>query len=128
MNHLATLIKSLQATFTSANNIKTSPTLVTVSHITMLMLVMMAVVPGVLVYTVSMLFAVKSIDSWFDVRVEAALEGGLDLGRSVLDAMQADLLAAARERLKANTVLANSIQEVESILREVTGDRHVAVG
>jgi nitrogen fixation/metabolism regulation signal transduction histidine kinase len=62
----------------------------------LLMLVLMAVVPGVLVYAVSMLFAVKSIDSWFDVRVEAALEGGIDLGRGVLDAMQADLLAKGR--------------------------------
>jgi nitrogen fixation/metabolism regulation signal transduction histidine kinase len=62
----------------------------------LLMLAMMAVVPGVLVYAVSMQFAVKSIDSWFDVRVEAALDGGLDLGRGVLDAMQEDLLAKGR--------------------------------
>ena len=46
-----------------------------------LMLALMAVVPGALVYGVSMQFAVKSIDSWFDVRVDNALEGGLDLGR-----------------------------------------------
>jgi nitrogen fixation/metabolism regulation signal transduction histidine kinase len=44
-----------------------------------------------------MQFAVKSIDSWFDVRVDAALEGGLNLGRSVLDTLQADLLAKARD-------------------------------
>jgi nitrogen fixation/metabolism regulation signal transduction histidine kinase len=62
----------------------------------LLMLALMAVVPGALVYAVSMQFAMKSIDSWFDVRVEAALEGGLDLGRGVLDAMQADLLAKGR--------------------------------
>jgi nitrogen fixation/metabolism regulation signal transduction histidine kinase len=51
----------------------------------LLMLSLMAVLPGALVYGVSMQFAVKSIDSWFDVRVDAALEGGLNLGRSVLD-------------------------------------------
>ena len=62
----------------------------------LLMLVLMAVLPGALVYAVSMQFAVKSIDSWFDVRVEAALDGGLDLGRGVFDAMQADLLAKGR--------------------------------
>mgnify|MGYP001134409172 CR=1 FL=1 len=62
----------------------------------LLMLVLMAVLPGALVYLVSMQFAVKSIDSWFDVRVEAALDGGLDLGRGVFDAMQADLLAKGR--------------------------------
>ena len=62
----------------------------------LLMLSLMAVLPGALVYGVSMQFAVKSIDSWFDVRVDAALEGGLNLGRSVLDTLQADLLTKAR--------------------------------
>ena len=62
----------------------------------LLMLSLMAVLPGALVYGVSMQFAVKSIDSWFDVRVDAALEGGLNLGRSVLDTLQAELLAKAR--------------------------------
>jgi nitrogen fixation/metabolism regulation signal transduction histidine kinase len=45
----------------------------------------MAVVPGVLVYAVSLQFAVKSIDSWFNVRVDKALEGGLALGRNALE-------------------------------------------
>ncbi|MDP3036785.1 MAG: PAS domain-containing sensor histidine kinase, partial [Rhodocyclaceae bacterium] len=62
----------------------------------LLMLALMAVAPGALVYAVSMQFAVKSIDSWFDVRIEAALDGGLELGRGVLEAMQDDLLAKGR--------------------------------
>ncbi len=44
-----------------------------------------AVVPGVLVYAVSVDFLGKSIESWFDVRVEKALEGGLNLGKNGLD-------------------------------------------
>jgi nitrogen fixation/metabolism regulation signal transduction histidine kinase len=52
--------------------------------------------PGVLLYGVSMQFAVNSIDSWFDVRVDTALEGGLNLGRSVLDNLQTDLLEKGR--------------------------------
>ncbi len=63
----------------------------------LLMLSLMAVLPGALVYGVSMQFAVKSIDSWFDVRVDTALEGGLNLGRSVLDTLQDELLAKARD-------------------------------
>ncbi|MDK9703418.1 MAG: ATP-binding protein [Sulfuritalea sp.] len=63
----------------------------------LLMLSLMAVLPGALVYGVSMQFAVKSIDSWFDVRVDTALEGGLNLGRSVLESLQADLLTKARD-------------------------------
>jgi prolyl-tRNA synthetase len=42
---------------------------------------------------------------------------------AVLAQMQTDLYNAAKERLKANTVLANSLAEVESILREVTAER-----
>ncbi|MBI3479431.1 MAG: HAMP domain-containing protein [Nitrosomonadales bacterium] len=44
-----------------------------------------AVLPGVLIYAVSVQFLDKSIESWFDVRVEKALEGGLNLGRSGLE-------------------------------------------
>lgn len=46
---------------------------------------MIAVLPGILVYAVSVQFLGKSIESWFDVRVEKALEGGLNLGKSSLD-------------------------------------------
>lgn len=46
---------------------------------------LIAVLPGILVYAVSVQFLGKSIESWFDVRVEKALEGGLNLGRSGLD-------------------------------------------
>ena len=41
----------------------------------------------------------------------------------VLSQMQKDLHNAAKERLKSNTVLANSIEEVESILTEVTAEK-----
>jgi len=42
---------------------------------------------------------------------------------AVLDQMQRDLYNAARQRLKDNTVIANSIQEVEDILRSVTAEK-----
>ncbi len=44
------------------------------------------VIPGVLIYTVSFQFVSRSIESWFDVRVEGALDAGLNLGRATLDA------------------------------------------
>ena len=53
---------------------------------------LMAVVPGTLIYGVSVQFLTRSIDSWFDVRVDSALEGGINLGRSVLDAQLQDLV------------------------------------
>jgi prolyl-tRNA synthetase len=42
---------------------------------------------------------------------------------AVLDQMQRDLYNAARQRLKDNTVLANSMQEVEDLLRSVTAEK-----
>jgi nitrogen fixation/metabolism regulation signal transduction histidine kinase len=62
----------------------------------LLLLALMAVVPGALVYTVSVQFLSKSIESWFDVKVDAALEGGISLGQSALDQMLAELQARAR--------------------------------
>ncbi len=47
--------------------------------------VVVAVLPGALVYAVSVQFLGKSIESWFDVRVDRALDGGINLGRSSLD-------------------------------------------
>lgn len=46
---------------------------------------LIAVLPGMLVYAISVQFLEKSIESWFDVRVEKALEGGLNLARSTLE-------------------------------------------
>ncbi len=41
----------------------------------------------------------------------------------VLEAMQKDLYAAAKQRMKAGTVLANSMDEVEAILKDVTAEK-----
>ncbi len=49
------------------------------------MFALVAVLPGALVYAVSVQFLGRSIESWFDVRVDRALEGGLNLGRNALD-------------------------------------------
>jgi nitrogen fixation/metabolism regulation signal transduction histidine kinase len=50
-----------------------------------LLFALVAVLPGALVYAVSVQFLGRSIESWFDVRVDRALEGGLNLGRGALD-------------------------------------------
>jgi len=55
-----------------------------------------------------------------EVIPQAELSSRLPL---VLDAIQKDLYNAAKKRLKDNTVLANSIAEVESILTEVTAEK-----
>ncbi|MCQ9377176.1 ATP-binding protein [Methyloversatilis sp. XJ19-49] len=56
----------------------------------------LAVAPGALIYVLSVNFVSRSVDSWFNVRIEQALEGGLILGRNTLDYLSADLLEKAR--------------------------------
>lgn len=56
-----------------------------------LLFALVAVLPGALVYGVSVQFLARSIESWFDVRVEKALEGGLSLGRANLENMLKEL-------------------------------------
>ncbi|MBP9945460.1 MAG: HAMP domain-containing protein [Vicinamibacteria bacterium] len=51
----------------------------------MVVFALMALVPGGLVYAISYQFLQNSIESWFDVRMDKALEGGLNLARSTLD-------------------------------------------
>ncbi len=46
---------------------------------------LVALLPGALLYAVSVQFIGRSIESWFDVRVDRALESGINLGRSALD-------------------------------------------
>ncbi|MDQ3215066.1 MAG: ATP-binding protein [Pseudomonadota bacterium] len=57
---------------------------------------LMGVLPGVLIYIVSTQFLSRSIESWFDVRVERALDSGLTLGRAALDNLKDDVSAKAR--------------------------------
>jgi nitrogen fixation/metabolism regulation signal transduction histidine kinase len=52
---------------------------------------LMALIPGAIVYAVSVNFLTRAVESWFNVKVEAALDGGLRLGQSALDIMLADL-------------------------------------
>jgi nitrogen fixation/metabolism regulation signal transduction histidine kinase len=55
----------------------------------------LAVVPGLIVYAVSVQFLTRSIESWFDVKVDAALEGGINLGQQVIEQMTQDLQGKA---------------------------------
>ncbi len=60
-----------------------------------LLFALMAVLPGALIYGVSVQFLGKSIESWFEVRVDTALEGGLNISRNALDGLLKDLTAKA---------------------------------
>jgi nitrogen fixation/metabolism regulation signal transduction histidine kinase len=57
---------------------------------------LVGVLPGALIYTVSFQFVSRSIQSWFDVEVEGALNAGLNLGRSTLQVFANELATQTR--------------------------------
>jgi nitrogen fixation/metabolism regulation signal transduction histidine kinase len=57
---------------------------------------LVGVLPGALIYTVSYQFVSRSIEVWFDARVQGALDAGLDLGRGTLEALVTDLGSKTR--------------------------------
>jgi nitrogen fixation/metabolism regulation signal transduction histidine kinase len=52
---------------------------------------LVGLLPGLMIYVVSYQFVSRSIESWFDVKVEGALDAGLNLGRVTLDTLAAEL-------------------------------------
>jgi len=52
---------------------------------------LVGVVPGLILYGVSLQFVSRSIETWFDVKVESALEAGLELGRATLSSSLIEL-------------------------------------
>jgi nitrogen fixation/metabolism regulation signal transduction histidine kinase len=57
---------------------------------------LVGLMPGLLIYVVSYQFVSRSIESWFDVKVETALDAGVNLGRATLDILAKDLADRAR--------------------------------
>ena len=54
------------------------------------------IIPVTIVYLVSVSFLTKSIESWFNVQVESALQGGLSLGQKTLDILLKDIELKAK--------------------------------
>ncbi|AKO63929.1 hypothetical protein VI34_02855 [Methylophilales bacterium MBRSG12] len=78
----------------------------------------MIIVPLMVLYFVSVNFLTKSIESWFNVRVESALESGLNIGQKTLDILRKDV------ELKSRSIsysLSNSkINEFSPVLSDLT--------
>ncbi len=68
--------------------------------------------PGVLIYVVSYQFVSRSIESWFDVKVEGALDAGLNLGRVTLETLSTEL--ASKGRASASQMA--DLPEVSAVL------------
>ena len=89
---------------------------------------LMAMLPGALIYGVSVQFVSKSIESWFDVRLDSALESGLNLGRSTLDSRLKELAAKA-DKMGSALSMQPATEHVAALraLREQAGVEEVTL-
>jgi nitrogen fixation/metabolism regulation signal transduction histidine kinase len=103
------------------------------SRLTLRLLVLfalMALIPGALVYTVSVQFLAKSIESWFDVRVDSALEGGVNLGRAALDSLLDELHNKAQTTAQelAETGAAQQTALLDRLRERAGADEAIIIG
>jgi nitrogen fixation/metabolism regulation signal transduction histidine kinase len=83
---------------------------------------LIGVLPGSLIYGVSLQFMARSIESWFNVRVDTALESGLALARAALDSQLAELESRARVMTpELNATPDAEVAGVLARLRETSG-------
>lgn len=78
---------------------------------------MMSIIPGLIVYSVSVNFLSRSIESWFNVKVESALDGGLSLGQRALDALLLDMEVKAEGM--ATTLSLRPVRSQYQLLNEL---------
>jgi len=112
INNLQRLVRSLRARETGSR----------LTLRLMALFVVLAVLPGLVVYGFSMQFLQRGVDSWFDVRVENALEDALALSQASLDQRMRDMQQRLEEAARD---LADVSQEMAPItlgdLRARTG-------
>ncbi|MAF06738.1 MAG: two-component sensor histidine kinase [Acidiferrobacteraceae bacterium] len=70
----------------------------------------LALVPLAMVYYFSVQFLSRSIDSWFGVRIEQALDDALLLGRSTLEATKLEVIRQARTAARRIELTTSSVQ------------------
>ena len=80
---------------------------------------LVGLMPGVLIYVVSYQFVTRSIESWFDVKVEGALVAGVNLARVSLESQAADM--AAKTRTASPQVAQGSSATVGPALARIRG-------
>ena len=75
---------------------------------------LVGILPGVLIYAVSYQFVTRSIEVWFDNKVEVALDAGLSLSRSTLESLASELVVGVRNA-SGNMRYANREQSTMSL-------------
>ena len=82
---------------------------------------LIGIIPGALIYLLSVQFLSKSIESWFNVRVDTALESGLSLGRTALDQQLSDLEKRVQRLAAGLEGNEGDMASALSVLRESVG-------
>ncbi|MES2018584.1 MAG: ATP-binding protein [Pseudomonadota bacterium] len=80
------------------------------------------ILPGLVIFLVSVQFVSHSIDSWFNVKIEAALESGVNLGLAALDQSLGELGASAE--ITAATLAGQDRRTTQDILARVIEERN----
>jgi nitrogen fixation/metabolism regulation signal transduction histidine kinase len=89
---------------------------------------LIGVIPGAVIYVISVQFLSRSIESWFNVRVDTALDAGLNLGRAALDSQRAELEAKARNMaMQLVDASEGTLPTVLSRLRDQAGAQEAVV-
>ena len=78
---------------------------------------LVGILPGLLIYAVSYQFVTRSIEVWFDTRVEVALDAGLNLSRSTLESLSNELAASVRSA--SQEVAGASDQSLPLVLEKI---------
>ena len=87
---------------------------------------LVGVLPGAILYSVSLQFVSKSIESWFDVNVESALDAGLQLGQRALEKEQNEFVEIGSKLplgLLAQTKVATTLKSY----CDTTGANQIAI-
>src|SRR6188508_1032156 len=74
----------------------------------MVVFALMALIPGGLVYAISFQFLQRSIDSWFEVRLDESLNRGIQLARNALESQ-------LKELEKKGEAMANALASSQAI-------------
>lgn len=91
-------------------------------------LILMTLIPASFIYLISVQVLGRSIESWFDVPVDRALESGLTLARAAVDSQMMDVTAKTR-RVEAELAEGTQAQWQQSLdrAREQLGLQDVAI-
>ena len=87
----------------------------------MMLFAAIGILPGLVIFLVSVQFVSHSIESWFDVKIEAALQSGVNLGVAALDQSLSEL--GAQTEVTAATVAGQDSMSSQQILKRLLDER-----